>query len=388
MVATATAADARVSAAAATGSDSHEKRRERVMNTTGNIFRLTTFGESHRAGVGGVVDGMPAGIEVDMDLLRTEMARRRPGQSALTTARNEADEVELLSGVFEGKTTGQPIGFLVRNTDQRSQDYEDLRHVLRPSHADYTYLQKYGIRDHRGGGRSSARETLSRVVGGALAKMALRQLGITVEAYTEQVGDVVLQGTYKDYDLSLRETNSVRCPDATTAERMEKLISEVKAEGDTVGGVIACVIRNCPAGLGDPAFGKLHARLGSAMLSINAVKGFEYGLGFAGASGRGSEQNDVFIPDGKGGITTRTNNSGGIQGGISNGQDIYFRVAFKPVATLLQEQETVTDEGEPTRLTARGRHDACVLPRAVPVVEAMAAMVLLDCYLINKTTRL
>ncbi len=358
------------------------------MNTIGEIFRLTTFGESHGAGVGGVVDGMPAGIVVDTDLLRAEMARRRPGQSALTTARDEADEVELLSGVFEGRTTGQPIGFLVRNTDQRSQDYEEMRHVLRPSHADYTYQLKYGIRDHRGGGRSSARETLSRVVGGALAKMALRELGVTVEAYTEQVGSIVLPGTYSDYDLGLRETNGVRCPDAATAERMEKLISEVKAEGDTVGGVVACVIRNCPAGLGDPAFGKLHARLGSAMLSINAVKGFEYGLGFAGASGRGSEQNDTFIPDGKGGITTRTNNSGGIQGGISNGQDVYFRVAFKPVATLLREQETVTDEGVATRLKARGRHDACVLPRAVPVVEAMAAMVILDCYLINKTTRL
>ncbi len=358
------------------------------MNTTGDIFRLTTFGESHGEGVGGVVDGMPAGIELDMDLLRAEMERRRPGQSALTTARNEADEVELLSGVFEGRTTGQPIGFLVRNKDHRSEDYEDLRHVLRPSHADYTYLTKYGIRDHRGGGRSSARETLSRVVGGALAKMALRELGITVHAYTEQVGSIVLPGSYSDYDLRSAEGNDVRCPDLATAKRMAKLISEVKAEGDTVGGVIACVIKNCPAGLGDPSFGKLHARLGAAMLGINAVKGFEYGLGFTGASGRGSEQNDAFIPDGKGGITTRTNRSGGIQGGISNGQDIYFRVAFKPVATLLQEQETVTEEGEPTRLKARGRHDACVLPRAVPIVEAMAAMVVLDCYLLNKTTRL
>ncbi len=358
------------------------------MNTFGEIFRLTSFGESHGAGIGGVVDGMPAGIEVDMDFLQTEMRRRRPGQSDLTTARNEADEVELLSGVFEGKTTGQPIGFLVRNTNQHSQDYEHLRHVLRPSHADYTYMMKYGIRDHRGGGRSSARETLSRVVAGALAKLALRQLGISVQAYTQQVGNIVLHASYKDLDLRTTEGNSVRCPDPQTAERMADLIREVKAEGDTIGGVIACVISNCPAALGDPAFGKLHSRLGAAMLSINAVKGFEYGLGFAGACGRGSEQNDVFVPDGKGGITTRTNNSGGIQGGISNGQDIYFRVAFKPVATLLREQETVSDDGQPTRLTARGRHDACVLPRAVPVVEAMAAMVILDSYLINKTVKL
>ena len=355
------------------------------MNTIGSLFRLTSFGESHGAGIGGIIDGMPAGIEVDMDFIQSELARRKPGQSHLTTARKEADEVELLSGIFEGRTTGTPIGFLVRNTNQHSQDYEEMRNVYRPSHADFTYEQKYGIRDHRGGGRSSARETISRVVAGAFAKLALRQLGISIKAYTQQVGDVVLPGTYLDYDLDAAEQNAVRCPDEGVAERMSQLIMEVKAEGDTVGGVIACVVKGCPVGLGDPVFDKLHARLGAAMLSINAVKGFEYGLGFAGASGRGSEQNDIFEPDGKGGITTRTNNSGGIQGGISNGQDIYFRVAFKPVATLLREQETVDIHGQATTLTARGRHDACVLPRAVPVVEAMAAMTILDAYLLSKS---
>ena len=358
------------------------------MNSFGTLFRLTSFGESHGAGIGGIIDGMPSGIEVDMDFIQSELARRKPGQSALTTARKEADEVELLSGIFEGRTTGTPIGFLVRNTNQHSQDYEEMRNVYRPSHADFTYEQKYGIRDHRGGGRSSARETISRVVAGAFAKLALRQLGISIKAYTQQVGDVVLPGSYLDYDLDKAELNAVRCPDERVAERMSQLIMEVKAEGDTVGGVIACVVKGCPVGLGEPVFDKLHARLGAAMLSINAVKGFEYGLGFAGASGRGSEQNDIFEPDGKGGIVTRTNNSGGIQGGISNGQDIYFRVAFKPVATLLREQETVDIHGKATTLTALGRHDACVLPRAVPVVEAMAAMTILDAYLLDKSTHI
>ena len=358
------------------------------MNTIGSLFRLTSFGESHGAGIGGIIDGMPSGIEVDMDFIQSELARRKPGQSHLTTARKEADEVELLSGIFEGRTTGTPIGFLVRNTNQHSQDYEEMRNVYRPSHADFTYEQKYGIRDHRGGGRSSARETISRVVAGAFAKLALRQLGISIKAYTQQVGDVVLPGTYLDYDLDVAEQNAVRCPDERVAERMSQLIMEVKAEGDTVGGVIACVVKGCPVGLGEPVFDKLHARLGAAMLSINAVKGFEYGLGFAGASGRGSEQNDIFEPNGEGGIVTRTNNSGGIQGGISNGQDIYFRVAFKPVATLLREQETVDIHGQATTLTARGRHDACVLPRAVPVVEAMAAMTILDAYLLDKSTHI
>lgn len=358
------------------------------MNSFGTLFRLTTFGESHGIGVGGVIDGMPAGIEVDTTFIQDELDRRKPGQSRLTTARREDDEVELLSGIFEGRTTGTPIGFLVRNTNQHSQDYEEMRALFRPSHADFTYQQKYGIRDHRGGGRSSARETISRVVGGAFAKLALRQAGITVRAYTQQVGNIALPGTYLDYDLSQAEQNAVRCPDATVAEQMAQHIMEVKSEGDTVGGVIACVISGCPVGLGEPVFDKLHARLGAAMLSINAAKGFEYGLGFAGACGRGSEQNDVFVPDGKGGITTRTNNSGGIQGGISNGQDIYFRVAFKPVATLLREQETVDLQGNAATLTARGRHDACVLPRAVPVVEAMAAMTVLDAYLLNKSVQM
>ena len=358
------------------------------MNSIGTLFRLTSFGESHGAAIGGVIDGMPAGIEVDTDFIQSELARRKPGQSKLTTARKEEDKVELLSGIFEGKTTGCPIGFLVRNTNQHSDDYEEMRGLFRPSHADFTYEQKYGIRDHRGGGRSSARETISRVVGGAFAKLALRQLGISIQAYTQQVGDIVLPGLYLDYDLTKAEENAVRCPDDKVAERMSQLILEVKAGGDTVGGVIACVIKGCPVGLGEPVFDKLQARLGAAMLSINAVKGFEYGLGFAGASGRGSEQNDIFEPDGKGGITTRTNNSGGIQGGISNGQDIYFRVAFKPVATLLMEQETVDIQGNATKLTTRGRHDACVLPRAVPVVEAMAAITILDAYLLNKSTQM
>jgi len=358
------------------------------MNSVGTLFRLTTFGESHGAAIGGVIDGMPSGIEVDVAFIQSELARRKPGQSKLTTARKEEDEVELLSGIYEGKTTGCPIGFIVRNTNHHSQDYEELRSVFRPSHADFTYEQKYGIRDHRGGGRSSARETVSRVVGGAFAKLALRQVGISIQAYTQQVGNVVLPGIYSDYDLARAEENPVRCPDGKVAEQMSQLIMQVKAEGDTIGGVIACVIKGCPVGLGEPVFDKLHARLGAAMLSINAVKGFEYGLGFAGASGRGSEQNDIFEPDGKGGITTRTNNSGGIQGGISNGQDIYFRVAFKPVATLLREQETVDIRGNVAMLTAKGRHDACVLPRAVPVVEAMAAITILDAYLLNKSTQM
>lgn len=356
-------------------------------NTFGNIFRLTTFGESHGAGIGGVIDGFPAGIELDMDFIQSELDRRKPGQSRITTDRKEADQVEFLSGVFEGKSTGCPIGFLVRNTNQHSNDYENLRNLYRPSHADYGYTQKYGLRDHRGGGRSSARETIARCVGGALAKLALNQLGITVQAYTSQVGSIALENDYRLYDLSQTESNAVRCPDTAKATEMEQLIAEVKAVGDTIGGIITCVIKGCPVGLGQPAFGKLHAALGGAMLSINAVKGFEYGEGFAGVTARGSEQNDIFYNN-NGRIDTRTNHSGGIQGGISNGQDIYFRVAFKPVATLLMEQETVDLQGNDTIVKARGRHDPCVLPRAVPIVEAMAAMVLLDYYLIDKTTLL
>ncbi len=348
------------------------------MNTFGNLFRLTTFGESHGPGIGGVIDGMPAGIAVDMDFIQHELARRRPGQSALTTARNEADRIEILSGVFEGCTTGCPIGFLVRNENHHSSDYDNLRNVFRPSHADYTYQQKYGLRDYRGGGRASARETLARVVGGAFAKLALRSWNIQINAYTSQVGPVILAGSYRDYNLAEAERHAVRCPDAATAAEMEALIAAVKAEGDTIGGVVTGVVSGCPVGLGEPVFDKLQAQLAAAMLSINAAKGFEYGEGFAGAAQRGSEQNDVFVPRHGGGITVRTNHSGGIQGGLTNGQDIYFRVAFKPVATLLRPQPTVNSAGEAIVLQPRGRHDACVVPRAVPVVEAMTAMVLLD----------
>ena len=357
------------------------------MNTFGRIFRLTTFGESHGEAIGGVIDGMPAGIAIDVDFIQQELNRRRPGQSQLTTSRQEADQIELLSGVFEGKSTGCPIGFIVRNTNQHSQDYENMRCLFRPSHADYTYQQKYGVRDHRGGGRSSARITISRVVGGALAKLVLKQLGITIQAYTSQVGNIALEHGYQHYDLSQTEQNAVRCPDPEKAREMEDLILQVKGEGDTIGGVISCVIKGCPVGLGEPEFGKLHAVLGQAMLSINAVKGFEYGAGFEGVTARGSEQNDLFSNE-NGRITTQTNHSGGIQGGISNGQDIYFRVAFKPVATILQEQATVDLEGNATTLKAKGRHDPCVLPRAVPVVEAMAAMVILDQILLKNSASL
>lgn len=374
------------------------------MNTFGHIFRLTTFGESHGAAIGGVVDGMPAGVVIDEEFLQAELDRRRPGQSALTTARKETDRVEILSGVFEGRSTGCPIGFIVRNNDQHSGDYDNLRDVFRPSHADYTYSAKYGIRDHRGGGRSSARETVSRVVGGALAKMVLRHYGISVTAWTKQVGNVVLDKPLEELDLAVIEQNAVRCPDAEVAARMAQLIMDVKADGDTIGGVIECVIQGCPAGLGAPAFGKLHAQLGAAMLSINAAKGFEYGEGFAGVTQRGSEQNDILVPGCQAegtGVTSgectndsvtapafASNHSGGIQGGISNGQNITFRVAFKPVATLLREQPTVDIHGQSAIVKARGRHDPCVLPRAVPIVEAMAAMVIVDALLQNRTTRL
>lgn len=358
-----------------------------MRNTYGNIFTLTTFGESHGEAIGGVVDGMPAGIDIDMDFIQAELNRRRPGQSAITTSRNEPDKVEFLSGVFEGKTTGCPIGFMVKNTNQHSNDYDNMRNLFRPSHADYTYTNKYGERDHRGGGRSSARITISRCVAGSLAKLALQQLGISICAYTSQVGGIKLERDYRKYDLTMTETNAVRCPDTEKAAEMEQLISEVKAKGDTIGGIITCIIKGCPAGLGEPEFGKLHAALGSAMLSINAVKGFEYGEGFDGVNALGSEQNDVFTTE-TGGISTRTNHSGGIQGGISNGEDIYFRVAFKPVATLLMQQNTIDKDGNATTLTARGRHDPCVLPRAVPIVEAMAAMTILDYYLMSRTVRL
>lgn len=353
------------------------------MNTFGNIYRLTSFGESHGPGIGGVIDGCPAGIALDMDFIQKELNRRKPGQSHLTTARKEDDEVQFLSGIYEGLTTGTPIGFIVWNKNQHSRDYDEMKNIYRPSHADYTYQMKYGIRDPRGGGRSSARETISRCVAGAIAKLVLRRQGITIDAYTSQVGSIKVEGSYKDYDLSLRETNAVRCPDMKKASEMEKLIEEVKMEGDTIGGVITCVIKGTPVGLGEPVFGKLHAALGHAMLTINAAKGFEYGDGFDAALLRGSECGDRFFNDG-GHINTRTNHSGGIQGGISNGQDIYFRVAFKSVATLLREQETVDKDGNDTILKARGRHDPCVLPRAVPIVEAMAAMTMLDFFLLQK----
>ena len=354
------------------------------MNTFGTIFRLTSFGESHGVGVGGVIDGCPPGLEIDMDFIQSELDRRRPGQSRITTPRKESDTVEFLSGVFENKTTGAPIGFLVRNENQQSSDYDNIREAFRPSHADFTYQEKYGIRDYRGGGRSSARETIARVVAGAVAKLYLRRLNIDITAYTSQVGDIALENDYRIYDLSRTEENFVRCPDPDMAEQMIKLIQEVRYQGDTIGGTVTCVVKGTPVGLGEPVFGKLHAMLGFAMLSINAVKGFEYGSGF-NVSARGSEVNDSFYND-NGKVGTRTNHSGGIQAGISNGQDIYFRVAFKPVSTILREQQTVDMQGNDTIIKARGRHDPCVLPRAVPIVEAMAAITLLDAYLLSKTT--
>ena len=352
------------------------------MNSFGNIFRLTSFGESHGPAIGGVIDGCPANIEMDLDFIQSELNRRRPGQSRITTPRNEADEVKFLSGIYEGKTTGTPIGFVIWNENQHSSDYDAMKDLYRPSHADYTYQMKYGIRDPRGGGRASARETIARCVAGAVAKLVLKKKGISVVAYTSQVGDIKLEGSYKDYDLSLIEQNMVRCPDPEKAAEMEELIKSVRSKGDTIGGVITGVIKGVPVGLGEPVFGKLHAALGEAMLSINAVKGFEYGEGFESAFHRGSELNDRFFND-NGLIQTRTNHSGGIQGGISNGQDIFFRVAFKPVATILMEQETVDREGNDVVFKARGRHDPCVLPRAVPIVESMAAMTILDNYLLE-----
>ena len=357
-------------------------------NSFGNIFRLTSFGESHGAAIGGVIDGMPAGIAIDLDAVQRELDRRRPGQSAIVTARNEKDRVRILSGIFEGVTTGTSIGFIIENENQHSADYGNIKDAFRPSHADYTYTTKYGLRDYRGGGRSSARETAARVVAGAFARQALAQLGIDLYAYTSQVGEIALSRDYRLYSRNAIDTNAVRCPDATKAAEMEQLIKQVKGEGDTIGGIITGVITGVPVGLGEPVFGKLHAMLGAAMLSINAVKGFEYGDGFDFATRRGSEVNDAFVTDDAGHVSTATNHSGGIQGGISNGEDIIFRVAFKPVATLLRDVNTIDKDGNSITLKARGRHDPCVLPRAVPIVEAMAAMVILDAYLLNKTTRL
>lgn len=352
-------------------------------NSFGTLYKLTSFGESHGKAVGGVIEGVLPGTVIDEEYIQSELDRRRPGQSSITTPRDEKDQVEFLSGVFEGKATGTPIGFVIWNKDQRSKDYGNIKDVYRPSHADYTYQSKYGIRDYRGGGRSSARETIARVVAGAVAKLMLKQWGITINAFTSAVGELKLEKNYSELDLSLTENNSVRCPDAEMAAKMTSYIEQVRKDKDSVGGVVSCVIGRVPVGLGEPVFGKLHATLGSAMLSINAVKGFEYGLGFGATHLKGSEHNDEFYMDGDS-VRTRTNRSGGIQGGISNGEDIYFNVAFKPTATILKEQQTVNKSGEEIKSTTKGRHDPCVLPRAVPIVEAMAAMVMIDAILINK----
>lgn len=351
-----------------------------MSNTIGKLFTFTSFGESHGKGIGGIIDGCPAGIELDEAFVQKELDRRKPGQSSIATPRKEDDKVEFLSGIFEGKTTGTPIAFIIWNQNQQSDDYNHLKEVYRPSHADYTYQQKYGIRDHRGGGRSSARETAARVVAGAVAKLALKQLGIEITAFTSQVGHIAMTQTIETADLSLIEDNIVRCPQPEVAVKMIEYISELKKEGDSIGGVISCVIKGVPLGLGEPVFDKLQARLAFSMLSINASHGFDYGRGFEGVNLKGSEMNDSFVKDGDK-VSTKTNNSGGIQGGISNGQDIYFRVLFKPVATISKKQDTVDIHANEVELEARGRHDPCVLPRAVPIVEAMAAITLLDLYL-------
>ncbi len=351
-------------------------------NTFGSIFKLTTFGESHGEALGGIIDGCPSGVAIDVAAIQAEVNRRKPGQSAIVTQRNESDIVTFYSGIFEGKTTGTPIGFSIKNTNQKTKDYTHLKEAYRPSHADYVYDKKYGVRDYRGGGRSSARETVSRVVAGALAKQLFSE--IKINAFVSSVGELFIDKPYQELDFNLTETNAVRCPDIATAEKMEAYIKKIRSEGDTIGGTITCVIQNVPVGLGEPVFDKLHAKLGQAMLSINAVKGFEYGSGFCGAKMKGSAHNDLFNTDG----TTKSNLSGGIQGGISNGMDIYFRVAFKPVATIMQTQHTINAKGDKIKLEGKGRHDPCVVPRAVPIVEAMAALVLADMYLLNKTTKL
>jgi len=356
-------------------------------NSFGKLFKLTTFGESHGKALGAILEGCPAGLALDLEKLQQEMQRRKPGQSKITTQRKEEDEIELLSGVFEGITTGTPIGILIPNSDQKSKDYAHIADAFRPSHADYTYFEKYGHRDYRGGGRSSARETAARVAGGAIAKQVLASKGITLQAYVSQVGEIQLQKSYTELNLALAEENIVRCPDPALAEVMIAHIDQVRKNRDTIGGVVTCVIKNCPPGLGEPVFDRLHAELGKAMLSINAVKGFEYGSGFEGVKLLGSQHNDAFVQqDGK--IQTLTNHSGGIQGGISNGEDIYFRVAFKPVATLMQDQSSVNTAGETVTVSGKGRHDPCVVPRAVPIVEAMAALVIADFLLLSKTNKL
>ncbi|APG64049.1 chorismate synthase [Tenacibaculum todarodis] len=350
-----------------------------MFNSFGNLLRLTSFGESHGTAIGGVIDGFPAGLKVDLEAIQQELDRRKPGQSKIVTQRKEPDTVEFLSGIFEGKTTGTSIGFMIKNTNQKSKDYNHNTNIYRPSHADYTYDKKYGVRDYRGGGRSSARETANWVVAGALAKQLIAH--ININAFTSSVGDIFIDKPYQDLDFSKTESNAVRCPDTVSAEKMIAKITEIKKAGDTIGGTVTCVIKNVPVGLGEPIFNKLHAELGKAMLSINAVKGFEFGSGFCGAKMQGSEHNDIFNEDG----TTQSNLSGGIQGGISNGMDIYFRVAFKPVATIMQNQQTINSEGELTEIHGKGRHDPCVVPRAVPIVEALAALVLADFWLLNRT---
>ena len=347
-------------------------------NSIGTLFRLTTFGESHGEALGGIIDGCPPNITLDFEAIQHELDRRKPGQSAIVTKRKEGDKVRFLSGILEGKTTGTPIGFIIENENQHSADYTHIAEVYRPSHADYVYQQKYGIRDYRGGGRSSARETACRVVAGAIAKQVLK--GVQITAYVSSVGELALTKPYTELNLAITETNAVRCPDPTLAKQMEAYIKAIRKEGDTIGGVVSCVVKGVPVGLGEPVFDKLHAQLGKAMLSINAVKGFEYGSGFAGTAMRGSQHNDLFNPDG----TTQTNYSGGIQGGISNGMDIYFRVAFKPVATLMQEQPALDTHGNIVTMQGKGRHDSCVVPRAIPIVEAMTAIVLLDFWLISR----
>ncbi len=357
------------------------------MNTFGHIYRLTTFGESHSTAIGGVIDGIPANIPIDTDFIQSQLHRRRPGQSAITTARNEPDQVTFLSGIFNGLTLGTPIAFIVYNLDARPSDYSALQNLFRPSHADFTYQQKYGIRDYRGGGRSSARTTISRCVAGAIALHILRRQGITVTAYTSQIGSIATDPDYHTLDLSLVDSNPTRCPDPTLAPQMESLIREVQSQGDSIGGIVTCVVQGCPAGLGEPEAAKLQADLAHILLSINAAKGFEYGSGFLSATQRGSTLNDRFTSH-NGTIHTTTNHSGGIQGGITNGEDIYFRVAFKPTATILQPQQTVTTDGTPTEFTAPGRHDPCLAPRAVPIVELSTAMVILDHLLLRQTNLL
>ncbi|SIN99621.1 chorismate synthase [Algoriphagus halophilus] len=356
-------------------------------NSFGKLFKITTFGESHGIALGVTLEGCPAGLEIDEAKIRQEMQRRKPGQSKITTQRKEEDEIEILSGIFEGKSTGTPIGIVIRNADQKSKDYSHISDKFRPSHADYTYFEKYGIRDYRGGGRSSARETAARVAAGAIAKQLLDHYGVSIQAFVSQVGDLKLEKPYQEMDLNKAEENIVRCPDPEMADQMIQLIDAVRLERDTIGGVVTCVIKNTPIGIGEPVFDRLHAELGKAMLSINAVKGFEFGSGFDGVSMRGSQHNDAFYKE-EGQVKTKTNYSGGIQGGISNGQDIYFRVAFKPVATIMQDQESLNEAGETITVSGKGRHDPCVVPRAVPIVEAMAALVIADYTLLAKSNKL